>query len=140
MQVCVRPEVEQRPSLAPCLHQILGTLWMWPQTSAHCKQIYHSRACITVCVLASDCWSLCSHVERKRTSDVRALQRAMSGLLHKTARKAAGQEDGASLKDVPEDIEAEPDLDESHEEVGIAATGMLLVCGDMSLPLTSHVL
>ena len=59
---------------------------------------------------------LCRHApDRKRSLDTRMLQHAMSGLLEKTARKAAGRD--ADLKDVPEDIESEPDLDESHEEV-----------------------
>lgn len=60
--------------------------------------------------------SSCSHApERKRSSDTRMIQHAMSGLLDKTASKAAGRE--ANLKEVPEDIDSEPDLDESHQEV-----------------------
>ena len=59
---------------------------------------------------------LCRHApDRKQSSDTRMLQHAISGLMEKSARKAAGRE--ANLKDVPEDIESEPDLDESHEEV-----------------------
>ena len=50
---------------------------------------------------------------RKPTPDARVLQRAMSNLLHKTPKHTPGK----SMADMAEDVESEPDMDESHTEV-----------------------
>ena len=54
----------------------------------------------------------CSTAPRQPTPDARVLQRAMSHLLHRTTTKASGK----GMADMAEDLEDEPDLDESHLE------------------------
>ena len=58
---------------------------------------------------------LCSTVKHKPTPDARALQRAMSSLLNKTASSATGK--GMADLAHDDDVEPEPDMDESHTEV-----------------------
>lgn len=63
---------------------------------------------------------LCSTVKRKPTPDARTLQRAMSSLLNKTASSATGK-GMVDLAHDDDDVEPEPDMDESHTEVSPSA-------------------